>query len=266
MSTILEPPMPTKSSLRIGWLWTALALVALLVLWALYAHFTTHAVLASQLQEAGSKLAALDNRANTLEQRLSETKAQLAAASASVAQTRENLEQARTLAQHTRDEQRRLTQRFGGHVVEQQKELGTLSGEVGAVKGEVADSRRDLQRAIGDLGEQSGLIARNHDELQTLKRLGEREYIEFRLSKSQGLTRVGPLSLRLNKTDSDRQKYTLTVLVDDKQIEKKDKTLLEPVQFYLPQSRSLREIVVYELGEDEVEGYVSLPKEVVALK
>jgi hypothetical protein len=74
------------------------------------------------------------------------------------------------------------------------------------------------------------------------------------------------LSLRLNKTDYDRQKYTLTVLVDDKQIEKKDKTLLEPVQFYLPQSRSLREIVVYELGEDEVEGYVSLPKEVVALK
>lgn len=266
MSTILEPRMPTKSSLRIGWLWTALALVALLVLWALYAHLTTHSALANQLQDAGTKLAALDSRASTFEQRLSETKTQLAAASASVAQASEKLEQARTLVQQTRDEQRRLTQRFGGHVVEQEKQFGSLSGEVGAVKGEVADSRRDLQRAIGDLGEQSGLIARNHDELQTLKRLGEREYVEFRLAKAQGFTRVGPLSLRLNKTDYDRQKYTLTVLADDKQIEKKDKTLLEPVQFYLPQSRSLREIVVYDLGQDEVEGYVSLPKEVVALK
>ncbi|HEY7514967.1 MAG TPA: hypothetical protein VIC87_10840, partial [Vicinamibacteria bacterium] len=219
-----------------------------------------------QLQGISDKLTALEGRATVLEERSTEAKAQLAAASAKLGQIREELDRDHAVTRQVRQEQSRLTRQFGTHIADQEQQFGSLTGEVGAVKGEVADSRRDLQRVTGDLGHQSGLIARNREELESLKRLGEREYTEFRLTKSQEFVRAGPLSLRLNKVDDERQKYTLTVLADDKQIEKKDKTLLEPVQFYVPRSRSLREIVVYELNDDSVTGYVSVPKELVAFR
>ena len=70
--------------------------------------------------------------------------------------------------------------------------------------------------------------------------------------------------MRLNKSDSKRQKFTMTLLANDKVIEKKDKTLLEPVQFYLAGTRNLLEIVVYTVEKDRVVGYLSVPKEIAA--
>jgi hypothetical protein len=268
MSTTFESP-PDTSGPRLGvtgWLWAAMGVLGALIVFTLYVQLGMRASIASKLEKTNEKLVGLESRTVALEERSADVRAQLAAASAKFEQTHEALDRARTLAERSRQDHRRLVQRLGGHIQEQVKEFGSLTGEVGAVKTEVADSRRDLQRAIGDLGEQSGLIAHNRQELEELKRLGEREYFEFDLAKAEGLSRVGPLSLRLNRTDTDRQKYTLTVLADDKQIEKKDKTLLEPVQFYLPGTRSLREIVVYEVADDRVAGYVSIPKELIARK
>jgi hypothetical protein len=119
-----------------------------------------------------------------------------------------------------------------------------------------------LQRTIGDLGVQSGLIAKNRDELGELKRRGERDYFDFDVKKSKQFSRAGPVSVLLNKTDPKRQKYTVTLLANDKRIEKKDKTLLEPVQFYLQGTRHLVEMVVFQVEKDRVVGYVSVPKEV----
>jgi hypothetical protein len=118
-----------------------------------------------------------------------------------------------------------------------------------------------LKRAIGDLGEQSGLIARNHDEVQELKRRGERDYFDFDLRKSKQYDRVGPVAIKLKGTDAKKQKFTLTLMADDKEIEKKDKTLLEPVQFYLKGKRVVNEIVAYEVEKDRIVGYLSVPKE-----
>jgi len=268
MSTTFEsPPDSPRSRLGVtGWLWVAMGALGALMVFTLYVQLGMRTSIASKLEETNEKLVGLESRTVALEERSADVRAQLARASASFEQTHEAIDRARTSAEQSRQDQRRLVQRLGGHIQEQEKEFGSLTGEVGAVKTSLADSRRDLQRAIGDLGEQSGLIARNRQELDELKRLGEREYFEFDLTKAQSLSRVGPLSLRLNKTDTDRQKYTLTVLADDKRIEKKDKTLLEPVQFYLPGTRSLREIVVYEVADDRVAGYVSIPKEHVARK
>ena len=83
------------------------------------------------------------------------------------------------------------------------------------------------------MGVMSGLIARNHDDVEELRRKGDRNYYEFTLQKSKTPQRVGPVQIALNKADQKRSKYTMTVLADDKSIEKKDKTAGEPVQFYV---------------------------------
>jgi len=132
--------------------------------------------------------------------------------------------------------------------------------EVATTQDSLEDTRSTLSRAMGDLGVQSGLIARNHEELEELKRRGERDYFEFDLAKSKEFTRVGNVSVRLNKTDTKRNKFTLTLLSSDRVIEKKDKTLLEPVQFYTEGKGQLLELVVFAVNRNRVAGYLSVPK------
>jgi len=113
------------------------------------------------------------------------------------------------------------------------------------------------------MGVMSGLIARNHDDLEELKRKGDRNYYEFTIQKAKQPQRVGPVQIALNKTDQKKSKYTMTVLADDKSIEKKDKTAGEPVQFYVKGSARLSpyEIVVFEVGKNQITGYLATPKD-----
>jgi hypothetical protein len=158
-------------------------------------------------------------------------------------------------------QQLRAAQRKG------QEEMASLGGEVVKVKDDVAASKAAieetqarLQSAIGDLGEQSGLIARNAEELAALKRTGLREYYEFDITKAKSPVPVGPVAVRLKDADAKKHKFNLVLVVDDISIEKKDKTLLEPVQFYRKGSRQLNEIVIYAVQKDRITGYLSTPK------
>jgi hypothetical protein len=146
-------------------------------------------------------------------------------------------------------------------------ELGSLSGEVDTVKTDVEKNRLELEKTIkdltsvrGDLGVQSGLIATNAGELNVLRQLGERNYYEFDIQRSKNPQRVGSISVRLRKTDQKRNKYNIDVWVDDKLIEKRDKTLLEPVQFYVQGSRQPYEFVVNQISKNRIVGYLSTPK------
>ena len=67
--------------------------------------------------------------------------------------------------------------------------------------------------------------------------------------------------MSLNKADQKKSKYTMTVLADDKSIEKKDKTAGEPVQFYVKGSshQAPYEIVVFEVNKNQITGYLSTP-------
>ena len=109
----------------------------------------------------------------------------------------------------------------------------------------------------------SGLIAHNRDDLEELRRRGDRNYYEFTLQRSKNAQRVGPVQMSLNKTDPKKAKYTLTVVADDKTIEKKDKTSGEPVQFYVKGSSRMApyEIVVFDVGKNQITGYLATPKE-----
>ena len=173
------------------------------------------------------------------------------------------------LAQQHKETEEQLANRLGQLQQEQTATQGSVGNlttdfsgvkqEVSLTKEELASTRSELQRVIGDLGVQSDLIAHNHTELAELRQRGEREYQEFDLRKSNTPFRVGVVSLQLRKTDLKRQKYTLHLIADDRAIEKKDKTANEPVQFYQEGYRQPTEIVVNQIFKDRIVGYVSFP-------
>jgi hypothetical protein len=219
------------------------------------------------LREARHQIAALqagvaelsstaDKRTKELDLGLAAVRGQTEAVAERAGVTQAELEKTAAAARQLREDQRKG-----------QEGLASLGGEVGKVKDDVAASKAaieqtqaQLQRAIGDLGEQSGLIARNAEEVAALKRAGLREYFEFDLRKAKAPSPVGPVAVRLKDADAKRHKFNMVLVVDDLEIEKKDKTLLEPVQFYRKGSRQLHEIVVYAVQKDHITGYLSTPK------
>jgi hypothetical protein len=145
--------------------------------------------------------------------------------------------------------------------------IGEVSTNVDAVKTEVATAKSeidktiaDLKRVRGDLDGTSSLVATNGKELDALKRLGERNYFEFNLSKSKEPKRIGDVSVTLKKTDQKKNRFTIELLADDKKVEKKDKNINEPIQFYVSKARQPYEIVVNEVRKDVIIGYLATPK------
>ncbi len=248
-----------KSSTAI-WVTIILVLFAGALGWIIFAQLATARTIAAQaapLNDANKKIARLEARLVSFEGLYAKVKAENELIAEKLGLTQQDIDRTEAMAKKIREEQA--------------AQFGSLSGAVGQVRDQVAaqgkvldETRSQLQRAIGDLGEQSGLIARNHDELQELKRRGEREYFDFELPKSKEFTHVGPIAIRLRSADQKRSKFTLTLMADDKQIEKKDKTLLEPVQFYMKGKRTVNEIVVYEVAKDKVIGYLSVAKEMAS--
>jgi chromosome segregation ATPase len=146
-------------------------------------------------------------------------------------------------------------------------EVSGVKTAVGGVKTDLGKTQNDLAAAIaqltsmrGDLSDHSSLIARNHDELEVLKHKGDRNIYEFTLAKGQKKP-VGTVSLELKKADQKKSRFTVMVYSDDKQYEKKDRNLNEPLQFYSGKEPMLFEIVVNSVsGKNAVTGYLSTPK------
>jgi chromosome segregation ATPase len=224
--------------------------------------------LKERAEVATNRLDNLDERSGRLKQELGVTSDQLgnrlSAAARQIAETKKT-------AAELAEEQKQTAAQLGTQISQVRDEAGAkvaaVTGEVGGVKTDLSATKKDLEAtksqlksAIGDLGVQSGLIARNHDELLELKRRGERNYFEFNLTKEKQPRRIGDISIRLAKTDQKKLRYTIEVVADDKRVEKKDKTLNEPVQFYVARARIPYEIVVNEIGKDRIVGYMATPK------
>jgi len=142
-----------------------------------------------------------------------------------------------------------------------------VKADVGGVKTDVAKTQTDLASAVnqmqsmkGDMGMQSGLIARNHDELEILKHKGDKNYYEFTLNKGDKKP-VSTVTLELKKSDMKKSRFTLNVYADDRKYEKKDKNVNEPLQFYTGKDPMLYEIVVNSIGnKNQISGYIVTPK------
>ncbi len=211
-------------------------------------------VLSAQLEQANSRLADLKGHLEVTEQK--------------VGMTRSELAQARSRSESIRKEQQVSDQKLTTELTEVKKEsdekILSVATEVGGAKKDIESTRTDLEatkgkleRATGDMGVMSGLIAHNRDDLEELRRRGDRNYYEFTVQKSKTPQRVGPVQMALNKADQKKSRYTVTVLADDRSIEKKDKTAGEPVQFYMRGATRMApyEIVVFDVGKNQIKGF-----------
>ncbi len=257
--------------------WVALMLVVLFagLSFALWRGHSASQELQAQLAKAGQRTDMLAEQLDRTNTALAEVKGQLNITMEKLGVTREEIHRARAAAATAQKQQEasdlRLAQQIGDVRKDSDAKLGAVAGEVAGAKSDIEATRKDLeaaksglQRVIGDAGVMSGLIARNKEELEELRRRGERNYYEFDLRKSNTAQRIGPIQMRLNKVDVKKSRYTLTLLADDKTIEKKDKTVNEPVQFYAGAAKgrgALHEIVVFELAKDRAVGYLTTPKE-----
>lgn len=160
-----------------------------------------------------------------------------------------------------------ITQKVGEASAVADTKVNEVKTEVSAVKTDVSATRSELEKTIanltkvtGDLGVQSGFIATNGTEIAALRRLGERNYYEFNLGKTKTATRVGDIMVLLKRTDPKKNRYTIEVTVDDQHVEKKDKTVNEPVQFLTSKARQPYELVVNQIKKDVIVGYLATPK------
>jgi hypothetical protein len=151
-----------------------------------------------------------------------------------------------------------------GKVGNVETEVGTVKTELGNTKSALDTTIAELKSVRGDLGVQSGLIATNAKELAALRELGDRNYFEFTLTKREPTTTLGGVNMKLRKADVKRNKFNLELVSDDKKVEKKDKNLHEPVQFYVGGARQPFEIVVNEISKDKIAGYLATPKVMTA--
>ena len=139
-------------------------------------------------------------------------------------------------------------------------DVGGVKTDLGKTQSDLATTISQLQAVRGDLSGTNSVIARNHDELVMLEHKGDRNFYEFTLAKGQKKP-VGTVSLELKKADAKKSKFTLTVYADDKEYEKKDRNLNEPLQFYAGKDPALFEVVVNSVSaKNTVKGYLSVPK------
>jgi chromosome segregation ATPase len=139
-------------------------------------------------------------------------------------------------------------------------DVGNVKSDLGNTKSQLEQTIANLKRATGELDDHASLIATNAKELQALRELGERNYAEFTITKSKKPTRVGDVMVELKKADPKHNRFTIAITADDKTVEKKDRNINEPIQFYTSKARQPDEIVVNSVRKDTIAGYLASPK------
>jgi len=163
------------------------------------------------------------------------------------------------LEQEQKQEQAQMGQ-VTGDIAGVKTDVGGVKTDVAATKADLEATKAKLQTAVGDLTGQSELIATTRADLDLLKHKGDRNYYEFTLLRGAKPQPVSTVSLQLKKADAKRGKFTMNVTSDDKTIEKKDRNVAEPIQFYSGRDHMLFELVVWTVDKNKATGYLSTPK------
>jgi hypothetical protein len=192
-------------------------------------------------------------------------KYELDAAAKRVGATGGELKHARAMVAQLQNEQHKEAEQLQAELAQKadQQQMGALNQDVSAQRADLDNTKKALDSVRSDLGmarsEMGTLIARNHDDIEQLRKLGDRDYFEFTM-KRKIPARVAGVALTLTKTNVKRHRFNLELLADDVQVEKKDRTINEPIFFYVTGSKRPYELVVNEVKPDEVKGYLSTPK------
>jgi len=137
------------------------------------------------------------------------------------------------------------------------EDINKINGDMTGVKGDLDATKNSIQMARSEMGT---LIARNHDEIDQLRRMGQRDYFEFTVQRKGHATKVGSIQIELKDTNTRKNRYTINVLADDNSFEKKDRSVNEPIFFYTGGNRSALELVVNKVTKSTATGYLSIPK------
>ncbi len=207
-----------------------------------------------QVGELATRMQAAEAEAETLGQQVGITKKELKQRAAQLQQAQKAAEE--RLAK----EQKEQISAVSGEVAGVKTDVGGVKTDVATTRSDLEATKKKLESTIGDLGLQSGLVARTRDDLEVLKHRGDRQYYEFTLLKGAKPQPVSTVSLQIKKVDTKKGKYTLNVTSDDKTIEKKDRNVNEPIQFYTGRDHMLYELVIWTLDKNKATGYVSTPK------
>ena len=254
------------------WIFLILGVLVAGMIYLVYAQNASRKALEAKVDGANTRADVLAQKIEQADSRIADLKGQLDVTSQKLGLTEAELARARDIAQSVKKQQASAEQELNAKIEKGQQEnaakLTQVSSEVSGAKTDIEATKKDLEatkakmdRTIGDMNVMSGLIARNKEEVEELKRRGERNIFDFDVSKNKAPQKVGPILIRLKKVDTKKSKYTMDVIADDKTIEKKDKNALEPVQFYTRSTHQLYEIVVFETGKDKITGYLSTPKQ-----
>jgi uncharacterized protein (DUF2141 family) len=137
------------------------------------------------------------------------------------------------------------------------EDVKNVDTKVVGVRTDLDSTREDLKMARSEMGT---LIARNHDEIDQLRRLGERDYIEFTIAGKNKPQKVGNLTVELKGVNEKRGQFSVAMTAEDRRLEKKNRSMNEPIFFYLSGTKIPEELVINKVGKDTVSGYVSVPK------
>jgi hypothetical protein len=251
------------------WVWLAVAVLAAVSVvgvgigW----HATTQAQRAEQTLSAqigqsklvGQDLQALNQRLTQTEEVNTQLQNELVAVTDKMKMTQGEVTTTRRQNSQIRDDySKRLTsvqsELAGKANAEDVKSLG---GDISGVKSELESTKNSLDMTRTEFGT---LIARNHDEIDQLRRIGERDYFEFTLTGKGNRSKVGDLMVELRGTNIKKNQFTVALYVDDLRLEKKNRAIDEPIYFYTRGTRTPLELVVNQIGKDKVVGYMSIPK------
>jgi hypothetical protein len=210
------------------------------------------AALEQKLAQANATSTGLQSDLGVVEKRLRVTQSDLKKARDEEAKVREeDAQKLAQLAQTDTDVKNQLATKASTD------DLNAVNGSVNNVKTDLESTKNDVKMARSELGT---LIARNHEEIDVLRRMGERDYVEFTIQGKNKPQKVGNITVELRSVDTKKNKFTVALTVDDIRTEKKDRTVDEPVVFYPRGSHQADEFVVNSVAKDKVTGYVSMPK------
>lgn len=247
--------------------WILILLAIVVIAAAGYAQYSNHLAiqkLNSDLSGSQAEVKELQNRMQTSEAQ-EETLARQAGMTKKELAERTREIQAQQKAAETRLEEEEKAQKaqisaVSGDVAGVRTDVGGVKTDVASTKADLEATKARLQSTVGDLGVQSGLIATTRSDLEVLKHKGDRNYYEFTLLKGAKPQPVATISLQLKKADPKKGKFTVNVTSDDKTIEKKDRNVAEPIQFYSGRDHLLFELVVWTVDKNKATGYLSTPK------
>jgi len=222
-----------------------------------------HKQMVSQLTDEFSDKLSAFGKSNALQ--LDALKSELDAAAQRMGSTGRELSRARKMVAELQRQQEQQGNELKREIAQKadQQQVGTLSQDVSATKSDLADTKKTVGTLTSDLGmsrsELGTLIARNHDEIEQLRRMGQREYYEFGLAANQKQSVAG-VGLVLRKTNVKHHRFNINLLTNDMEIQKNGRTIDEPIFFAVGGQKGFYELVVNKVEQGKVSGYISTPK------